>query len=54
MNSTKQRIRNFTLGILAGAVLAFGLSMIGGCSTVSGFAKDLGDTSEGIRNAMTK
>jgi len=38
---------------IMGGMLAFAMGQVG-CSTVSGFAKDLGDTSEGIRKAMTK
>ena len=52
MNNQK-RIRIFLVGLAIGAGLGL-IMTLGGCSTVSGFAKDLGDASEGLRNAMTQ
>lgn len=49
----KRRTRLFVLGLGIGIIFALFASMIG-CSTVSGFAKDLGSMSEATRNAMTR
>jgi len=38
-----------SLGVLGVTMLA-----LGGCSTVSGFAQDLGAASEGLRDAMSE
>jgi len=49
-----QRIKRNAIALAVGLSLGALLVVVSGCSTVSGFAKDLGDASEGIRDAMTQ
>jgi len=50
---TKRNTKAFLIGIAAGMFASMMLFINTGCSTVSGLAKDLGDASEGLRQAMT-
>lgn len=49
----KKRIRFLIIGFVVGGALAL-MSVLSGCSTVSGFAKDLGSMSEAARDAMSR